>query len=308
MGKRKNKNRTRVEGPKVKISHCPCGSRRAFVECCEPYLALLPAATYVDTLGGDSSETVLFDWLQRYSPPIMEAFVRKTRPDIFRISKYLDYIQDVYLWVEYPNIIEDHNRSSRAFLAIKHNILLSILGALRCISEGLLVQNGILVRSAIEDSFGLLDLYLNSEQVAKLFANKYKASTALTRLKGKIPAFLFRWYGVLSANYAHMGPLHRAPYMPRACYPDNWVIGIGLENIILAAIAYHIVLERIHLSAVQTPLFWRFEARSAEPMFNEKCEIFEWKHMVVRDTMRRYPPDEHKEGFVRSEEQIRLKK
>ena len=48
------------------INLCPCGSGLEFMECCEPYISILDIK-----LTQRKSETVLIDWFNIYSIPII---------------------------------------------------------------------------------------------------------------------------------------------------------------------------------------------------------------------------------------------
>lgn len=239
------------------ILPCPCDSGREYQNCCEPFISLVsfPNSDLQSAEHRPMSETDLLGWLDKYSLASSAAFNEKARPYVFRISKYLDGILDTYVDKEFLGHEEYPQSTSEILTALKHNILLSVFASLGCLSGGLFLQSGVLIRSAIEDCFVLLDICLNKDQIERFLQDKHKASTALTRIKSYIPSILTKWYGYFSANFTHAGPLHQAHILPWACYPDNWVLVTGLQNLVRSIVTYHIVLERAYLSFVEDPWF-----------------------------------------------------
>jgi hypothetical protein len=177
--------------------------------------------------------------------------------------------------------------------------MLTLFGATVCLAQGLFLQSGILIRSCIEDSFVILDLFENDKEVKRFLEEKYSAANVLTRIKQYIPKHFLRWYGHYSANFTHFGPLHCSPYMPRACYPDNYVIGSGLENLLLGTYLFHVVLERAHFDQLSSTLFWH-RSDTGEVEFTEENRVSDFVHRLQKDTLSIFPPDEEKPGFVRS--------
>ena len=202
---------------------CPCGSRKLYSNCCERYLGTLRG------LGFDPRETALLDWLQRSAPPTAREFMRKARTYIFRISWLLECLLQRYF--DFPVVQKNERLESKdePMCWIEHNTLLSLFGALSCIEQGLFVQSGILLRSVLENCFVLVDLSENKEQMKKFLQDKYSVNGLLGRTKSSLPDCLVDWYGYFSRNFAHFGPIHPAPYLPRLCWPDNWVDALRLE-------------------------------------------------------------------------------
>ena len=238
--------------------------------------------------------------MDRYSLPIQRSFREKARTPLFRISLYADLIFDFLCPAGFgaaPDP-ESQERLDGDVRSIKHNVMLSLFGSLSCLAQGLFLQSGALVRGCIEDSLVLLDLFTDDTQVKRFIAGTYSASNVLSRVKKHIPQGFARWYGHFSANFAHFGPLHSAPYLPRACFPDNYVIGSGLENVLLATYMFHIVLERAHLDQLRKGFFWRYRDDGL-PEFTEENRITNYVHTVQREIMNLFPPDDEKEGFIR---------
>jgi len=191
----------------------------------------------------------------------------------------------------------DQEDANRALFHIKHNILLSLFASLSCLSQGLFLQSGTLLRSLFEDCLVLVDLFENEGQVEKFLQNKYSTKGLVSRVKKFIPNDVVTWYGYFSANFAHFGPLHPAPHLPRACYPDNWVLVIGIQNIVRAVVTLHLVLERIYFDQTTHPFFWKRVGTKPDLIFNEDSKVFSWAQKLGKELVTQYPPGERKEGF-----------
>ena len=277
---------------------CPCGSGKDFSKCCEPYATLLP--TYEP-----ANETVLISWMDRYSPPIQDSFRKKAKGFIFRVSIYADFIFNFLYPLGFKSFPENQELIDESVRAIKHNIMLSLIASLSCLAQGLFLQSGSLIRNCIEDSLVLLDIYENGEQLDKFLLGNYSANKVLKRVKQYIPNEFKQWYGHFSANFAHFGPFHSAPYMPRSCYQDNFVLGSGLENILLGTYLYHVILERAHFSQLQASVFWII--RNSNLVFSDDNNITKYVHKLQKAILAEFPPDERKEGYEYSQRGYRFK-
>ena len=188
--------------------------------------------------------------------------------------------------------------TDEAIRFIKHNILLSIFAAYSCLTEGLFIQSGGLLRSVIEDSMILLDVFTNEKQLSKVLNNKYSVKNLLTRIKKLIPKELVEYYGYFSANFTHFGPLHPAPYMPTLCLADNYIIVVGIENIIRAILTHHIILERIYYDESEYSYFW--DKINKTLVFKENNRIYPWINKLIKENQKLFPIDERKNGFYYS--------
>lgn len=282
---------------------CFCGSGEDFSKCCRPYCTILD-------LKNDyyKKDTLLLDWLNLYSEPIKGTFLSKTNSFIFRISIYLDNIIDKYAHLGFPHSVSRDIRTflDESILGIKSNIILSLNASITCLSQGLFLQSGMLLRSVIEDSLVLIDIVENVQQAKKFTKDKYSTSGLISRVKMYIPNDIAVWYGDFSANFAHFGPLHPSPYIPHACYQDNFVIVIGLQGFVRAILALHIILERIYFKVTKKPYFWGINARNVLE-FNNDSKVFAWANNLTKEMASKYPPNERKEGYVYSERSYKLK-
>jgi hypothetical protein len=276
----------------IKSKFCPCGRDKPFSQCCKPYFTILGLKTPLP-----KSETLLLAWLEKYSTPIAQSFMQKVRIYIFRVSSYLDEIEDRYFSLGFEGAASNQEDADRAIFHINHNILLSMFASLSSLAQGLFLQSGTILRSLFEDCLVLIDLPENGGQIEKFMRNKYSTNNLVSRVKKFIPDDIVSWYGYFSANFAHFGPLHPAPYIPRACYPDNWILVIGLQNIVRATVTFHLVLERIYFNRTARPLFWKRFGTKSDLIFNENCKVFVWAQKLGNEIVTQYPPDEHKEGF-----------
>ncbi|MEE9552702.1 MAG: hypothetical protein V3W18_00280 [candidate division Zixibacteria bacterium] len=281
------------------IKSCICGSPETFIGCCQPYFKMLDLNTEI-------LKPLLIDWRFKYGPATSDGFHKKSSKFSFRISLYLDSIIEKYMPLGY--LKNGDKNADEAILSIKHNILLTLFGAYSCISEGLFIQSGILLRSAVEDSFVLVDVFQNSNQFKNLIHGKYSTNNIITRIKKYIPEELIDYYGHFSANFSHFGPIHPAPYMPRACYEENWVIVLGLENIIKAILTFHISLERIYFKQSPDPVFWKINADDGLLLFDDNNKVYKWVNKLIKELQKTFPPNERKDGFEYSEKSYKLKK
>jgi len=280
---------------------CPCGSRKLYSNCCEKYLGTLRG------LGFDPRETALLDWLERSAPPTAREFMRRARTYIFRISWLLEGLLERYF--DFPVVQKNGRLESRdePMSWIEHNTLLCLFGALSCIEQGLFVQSGILLRSVLENCFVLVDLSENKEQMKRFLQDKYSVNGLLGRTKSSLPDCLVDWYGYFSRNFAHFGPIHPAPYLPRLCWPDNWVLVTGIQNIVRGCVAFGIVLELLHFDDSKQLVFWKVDSKNKQLIFEEEGTIWDWIEDLGNEIVARYPPNERKEGFIYPGKKYRLK-
>lgn len=283
---------------------CFCGSGKSYFECCAPYFSILGIQNIKE---GCKSETLLIAWSEKYSAPIINSYRSKVDKYVFRASMYLDNFFNYYYPLGYTKESSKQEQMDEAVRAIKHNMLLTVFGALSCLSQGLLLQSGTLLRSCLEDSFVLMDLFLNKGQADKFLNNKYSTTGLLSRIKKYLPDYLSKWYGYFSANFAHFGPLHQAPYKPSACYADNYVIGSGTENIILVISVVHLICERIYFEEVNSPVFWKFDNKKHTFEFNSNSTVLIFIDKLLKDLIKDFPPDEKKTGYKYNERTYRTK-
>ena len=269
---------------------CVCGSDKNYSDCCAPYINLIGIKAI-------EKDSILVSWLDKYSNPIMQTFRRKTLQILFRISVYAEF---AYSKIGYLGCGFYHDESDyldQAIISTKRNIIHSFLGATSCLSQGLFLQCGALIRCCIEDSFVILDLLSNEDQLRLFLRGKYLTGNVLSRIRQSIPRYFLKWYGHFSANYAHFGPFHCAPYIPKKCYPDNYILGSGLENLLLGIYLFHVTMERAHISQIKSPIFW-LASESKTWYFNEENYIAEFVNAIQKDTFKYFPPDEKKENFI----------
>lgn len=251
-------------------------------------------------------ESVLVSWLDRYSPPIRASFRQRANKFVMRISFYADVLFEDLCPLGFRRAGEQQDRLDKDVLAIKHNILLSLLASLTCLSEGLFLQSGAAIRCCIEDALVLLDISENPKQLNLYLAGRYSAAGVLTRVKHSVPQEFLHWYGHYSANFAHFGPFHSAPYMPRACFPDNYVIGSGLENILLATYAFHVVLERSHFEQLPASAFWK-RTGEGQLCFQSENRFADYVHRLQAEIEAEFNPDDRRGGFMYSQKGYRAK-
>jgi hypothetical protein len=286
----------------MKSTLCPCSSGKTFEECCKPYFSILGLKS-----PSPESEAPLIDWLERYSLPVYKSFMDKVQTHIFRVSWYLDAIIEQYLSLGFQGSVSDQGAADKATIYIKHNILLSLFASLSCLAQGLFMQSGTILRSLCEDCLVLVDLFENKGQIEKFLQNKYSTKNLISRVRKFIPADVVTWYGYFSANFAHFGPLHPAPYLPRACFPDNHVLVLGLQNIVRSVVTFHLVLERLYFNQTTKPLLWKHLGDEPELMFNNDSRVFAWAEKLGKEIVIEYPPGEQKEGFFYDEQSYRTK-
>ena len=273
--------------------YCPCGSNKLFSECCEPFFSTLG-------LKFDRPElrTTLLEWLHAYSPPITASFMRKAYTYIFRISWYLEKIIDEYFSIGFEAKVSNQEEVDKVVSSIKNDILHSLYASLSCLSQGLFLQSGIILRSLIENCLVLVDLTENKEQLERYLKGKYSVNNLLSRVKKAVPSDIVSWYGYFSANFTHFGPFHPAPYLPTACYADNYVLVVGLQNLVRAVVTFHSVLERLYFNEIQKPLLLKRIEGKDELVFNEDSPVLTWAEELGKEIIAHYPPDERKEGFL----------
>lgn len=278
---------------KKKNKICPCGSRRLFSKCCEPDLHMLGLGSVFRT-----SEVLFLDWIEKYGRATSRSFIRKTRTYVFRASCYIDGVIDQYFGLGCCVKCSDKEAADKSVFFIEHNMLLSIFAAFVCMTQGLFLQSGILLRSFCEDCLVLLDLFTNDGQLEKFLGSKYSTTNLLSRVKNLIPHDVVEWYGYLTANFTHFGPFHPAPYMPRACYPDNYVLTIGMRNIVHGIITLHLVLERLYFDQTSEPKFWKRANGNEGLTLREDSPVLAWERKLGRELSAQYPLNEPKEGFT----------
>jgi len=278
---------------------CPCKSGELYATCCKPYLEFFyPKDTNL------TKETSLTDWFQVYSLPICEAFLKKASSHVFRISKYLDSYYDKYLGLgfsKHANVEEDS-----AVLYLKHNMLLTLFASISCLSQGLFIQSGTLLRTLCEDCMLLLDIFNNPHQLESLLANEYTAKGLVSRVKKYLPVCVIRWYGYFSANFTHPAQIRTAPIMPNACYGDNWILVTGLQNITRVVCTFHIVLERVHYDEIAEHCFWKKDSMG-KLAFIEDNEVFGWYDRLGEEIVKQFPPNERMDGFLYTDKSYELK-
>jgi hypothetical protein len=290
-----------MNAPKHKVK-CPCKSGKNYEECCKPYILDLNLRLL------NRDETILLSWFEIYSKPIYRSFFEKTEKYLFRISCYLDNIVDEYLPLGYPsNGAVEYKKIDEDFFCIKHNILMSLFASVTSLSQGLFIQSGTLLRSGLEDCLVILDLCENKGQIKKYIEGKYSTNGLLTRVNCLIPDILVKWYGYFSANFSHFGPLHPAPYMPRACYPENWVIVIGTQNVMRGIVSLHIILEKIYYGFTKSPVFWKYNTKNNQIEFNDDSPVFQWNEKLGKEIVSEFPPGEKKAGCTYTEEEYKTK-
>lgn len=248
---------------------CPCGSKINYSKCCQPYLKFFGiSSVYL------KEEAIFFEWLDIYSEPISKTFKEKTNSYIFRISCYLDWIMHYYFKADFLVKGLTVEIINEKIFNVKMNMLHTLLASLTCLSQGLYLQSGILLRSFTEDCLVLTDLFYNEGQITKFLNGKYSTTSLLTRTKKFTPNCVITWYTQLSSNFTHFGPLHPSPYMPRPCWAENVPLVLGIQNIIRAVVSMHITLERIHYNHIKKAAFWKKDNSKDELLFDENSPIF----------------------------------
>jgi hypothetical protein len=253
------------------------------------------------------SQTTLIEWLNVYSGPIVEAFKGKTKVFVFRISSYLDAVIDQFFQFGFGENTSTEKRISEAIFGIKMHILNTVIASFSCLSQGLFIQSGILLRSVIEDCLVFVDIHENKSQFDKLLKGKYSTNALVSRVKNSLPPSVINWYGYFSANFTHFGPLHPVPLLPMACYPDNFILVCGLQDIVRAVVASHIVLERVYFDNVSVHLFWKKPDKNSNLEFDEESRVFVWAGKLGEDLVSRYPPNERKQDFIYDPQNYKLK-
>lgn len=279
-----------------KTNRCPCSSQLSYYECCEPYFKLL----HVNKIYM-SKDSLFLDSLSSHAQHSPMQYLKRVNKFLFRISGYVDKIVDLY----YPlNLRDERSDKDDSIYALKINILNSLIASLTCLSQGLLLQGGILQRSVIEDSLVLLEISEDEDQFLKFKNNKYNTNNLLSRTKKKVPTCIVNWYGYFSNNFTHSGQLRNIDILPMACHPDDYAVIVGLQNLTRACVCLHICLERLDFQLVQDHLFWR-KSDASEFIFNEESQVFEWAYEMGKSIRKEFP-GQLKEGFIRSEKSLEL--
>lgn len=268
------------------IRKCPCGSGKNFSDCCEKYLRVSGRHNWET-----KTETVLFDWLDIYSQPIVSSFIEKARPYVFRISCYLDSVVNQFFPLEIDILDADRTAINEAIIFIKENILHSLIAAFSCACQGLFVQSGTLIRSLTEDCLVLVDFKENHTQAIRFLRGTYSTNDLLSRVKKYVPDNIINWYGYFSKYFTHFGPLHPAPYLPTGCYRDNYVLVSVLQNMMRAVVILHTVLERIHFNQIESPVLWRINDTDSTLVFCEESPVFVWAEELGKEIVAEYPPN-----------------
>jgi len=125
----------------------------------------------------------------------------------------------------------------------------------------------------------------------------------LHKIKKIMPDFITDFYYYLTANYSHCGPFHQALFMPRTCYPDNYEIMVGLNNLALSTLIYHITLELAYLNQIKEPQLWLKE----EHKYIDTSSFSEWQYLFYEDVLADFPPDEKKFYIIYSRKHIKPK-
>ena len=285
---------------------CACGSHRMLKDCCLKYMVFLNLPYPIpDSL--PEQGTILNSWMCSYGPLTQGAFIQKAGRYLYRLSRYLDKISDLYIDHPFPGEASDMPRACFAFESVKQNVLLSLMGGARCLAEGLFVQSGILFRAAVEDSIAIFDLVLSPGQMDNLLADKYDGRKALARAKKHVPHNVKIWYGDFSSNFTHMGPLHRGNLSPTPCFPNNFTIVIGIQSLARAIVSFHVALERVYLDVTPQPLLWMLVPGQSTPVFRSDSRVFQWTDMMWQDMKAEYPPGVTSPWVLTTNEEIRLR-
>ena len=283
------------------MKNCPCGSRRKISNCCEKFLNLTEECEM------NYKTTLLLGWIKKYAPPIRSEFMQKMKSYIFRLSYCLDVLVERYLYFGLDINSKNDRSVDDTIYNIKHNTLLSIFAGLTCLEQGLFMQSGILFRSIIENCMVIIDVCEHENQMDKLLKDKYSVNGLVGRVKRLIPDCMVNWYGYFSTNFTHFGPLHSAPIIPRMCWPDNWLLVTGIQNVTRACFALGITLEKIHFDIVSNHFFWERKCENKEIVFIEDGPIWEWLENFREDIVSQYPPGEKRDGFTYSDKTYKLK-
>jgi hypothetical protein len=153
----------------------------------------------------------------------------------------------------------------------------------------------------------LVDFSENQKQIEKFILGKYSTNGLISRSKKYLPNDIIQWYGHLSANFAHYGPLHSALLLPNICHANNWVLVIGLRNIVRAVVTLHIVMERLYFDQTSQPLLWMRLEGKPDLIFNENSQVFVWAEELGKEIVAKYPPNERKDGFSYDEKGVSCK-
>lgn len=264
---------------------CPCQSGESIDDCCRVNLRTINLDIFQD-----DTETYLLDWSEKFAHACSETFHRRSRTFVYRISRYLDAIIDVYLPLDFPATIAINEDQNELYQIQKHNVALTIAGAFHMLATGLFLQSGILLRTAVESSMVLLDVAMSPKFIEDIRKNRYPSHSVLKRVKKFVPHEVVGWYGYFSANFTHVANLHQGPYLPRACYPDNWIIVTGLQNILRSVVSYHIMLERAHAGVQEPAWFWQCAGDTIT--FDRSSPVFQWAEQLGKSIKEQIPPDD----------------
>ena len=169
------------------------------------------------------------------------------------------------------------------------------------------MQSGVLFRSTLENCMVLIDVCEHENQMDKLLKDKYSVNGLVGRIKKSVPDFMIDWYGYFSANFAHFGPLHSAPIMPRKCWSDNWLLVTGIQNVTRACFAFGLTLEKMHFNMVNNHFFWERKFGNKDIVLTEDGPIWDWLENLRKDIITQYPPSEKKRGFMYTDKTYKLK-
>ncbi|MBN2589627.1 MAG: hypothetical protein JXA96_07185 [Sedimentisphaerales bacterium] len=283
------------------VKKCPCKSGKLFSNCCEQYLIL----NTEDDM--DYANTLLVEWIKKYAPPIKSEFSKKMKSYVFRISYFLEVLIARYLYFDYEANSKSDKSINETILSIKHNTLLTIFGGFSCFEQGLFMQSGILFRSVIENCMVIIDLCEHGTQRDKFLKDKYSVNGLVGRVKYLIPDFMIDWYGYFSRNFTHFGPLHSVSIIPAKCWPDNWLLVTGIQNIVRSCCAFGLTIERIHFDVIRNHFFWERKEGDTSMKLIEDGPVWDWLEDIRKDILNQYPPNERKEGIIYSDKSIKLK-
>ncbi|MCK4593161.1 SEC-C domain-containing protein [bacterium] len=262
---------------------CYCGSGKTYEECCNKYFSLLHISPR------KIEESYLFEWFSKYSEPVKTTFIKKTKKYLYQISEYLDAIIGVYYEQGYPkSIVSDVY--DEGFTGLKNSAINVLLGSTHCLAYGLFIPHGVLLRSFLEICFTIHIVTEDIKKMEQFEKGELSTKKVLHKIKKIMPEFITDFYYYLTANFAHCGPFHQALLMPRACYPENYTIMVGLNNLALSTLIYHITLELAYLNDISSPQFWIKEG----PTYTETSSILDWQYLFYEDVVADFPPDEKK--------------
>jgi len=275
---------------------CPCGSGKTYEECCNKYFSLLQISPR------QIEESFLFGWFSKYSEPIKTTFIQKTKKYLFQISEYIGAIIGTYYEQHYPkSIISDSY--DEGFTGLKNNAINVLLGASHCLAYGLFIPHGVLLRSLLEICFTIHVVTDDINKMEQFEKGELSTKKVLHKIKKIMPEYITDFYYYLTANYSHCGPFHKALLMPSACYPENYVIMVGLNNLALSTLIYHITLELAYLDYIEKPKFWIKEG----PTYTDTSSIIEWQSRFCEEVISDFPPSNKISYMTYSKKDIKPK-